>query len=199
MTVHPRDRALVVLHGHAASAGSAADLADRVDPAGSWIHLTPNGPVVESDGSRSWFTADPDRPDDISAAGRLVSSLIDAVAVDGGIAPTRIAVVGWSQGGAATLAALAGPGSVRVGALVLASAFLAEGEIDYDLGRLAKVPVLVQHGRDDEVVPTFFADDLSAALRSAGVDVDDRRYAVGHARTAEADEDARRWLEARIS
>lgn len=199
MTAHPRDRALVVLHGHAGSADAAAQLADRIDPSGSWIHVTPNGPIVEPDGSRSWFTTDRDHPDDVSAAGRLVSSLIDAVAVDGNIDPRRVAVVGWSQGGAAALAALAGPASVRVGALVLASTFLAEGETDYDLGQLATVPVLVQHGSDDEVVPPFFADDLATALRSAGVEVTVARYRVGHARTVEADQDARSWLEERIS
>ena len=198
MTVHPRDRAVVVLHGHAGSAQSAAGLADGLDPSGSWIHLTPNGPVVESDGSRSWFTTDPDHPLGIAAVGHLVSSLVTALAVDGNIALRRIAVVGWSQGGAAALAALAVPGPAQIGALVLASTFLAEGRLDYDFGRLANVPVLIQHGLDDEVVPTFFADDLSATLRSAGVEVDDLRYPVGHARTTEADDDARGWLEARI-
>ena len=198
MTAHRRDRALVVLHGHAASAEAAAQLADRIDPSGSWIHLTPNGPIVEPDGSRSWFTTDFGRPDDIVAAGLLVSSLLDALAVDGNMNPGRVAVVGWSQGGAAALAALAAPPSVQVGALVLASTFLAEGDLDYELGQLATVPVLVQHGREDEVVPAFFADDLSTALRSAGVEVTDARYPVGHARTVEADDDARSWLEERI-
>ena len=187
---HPRG-ALVVLHGHAGSASTAGDLARAIDPSGRWHHVLPEGPWLVDVESRSWFES----PIDHASAGRIVSTLITGLIEDGGFDPREIVVVGWSQGGAAALAALAVPGGPSVGSLILCSSFLAEGSIDYDFGALAGAPVLIQHGRVDEVVPAFFADDLVASLRAAGVEVTDERYDIGHERSGEADAAVSCWLD----
>lgn len=182
--------ALIVLHGHAGSARSAGELAQAIDPAGDWYHVLPEGPWLVDAESRSWFES----PVDHGAAGRIVATLIRGLVEDGGFAHRDLAVVGWSQGGAAALAALAVPGAPAVGSLTLCSAFLAEGSLDYDFTALVDVPVLIQHGSHDEVVPAFFADDLAVVLRSAGVDVTDERYEMGHERSPAADVAATAWL-----
>ena len=68
--------------------------------------------------------------------------------------------------------------------LAVVSGFVAEQPgVDQDLGRLAGLPVFVQHGRDDDVVPAFFAEDLVTALDAAGADVVTDWRDMGHERT----------------
>lgn len=182
--------ALIVLHGHGGSSSAAAELARAIDPTGARHHLVPDAPWLLDADSRSWFEA----PADHATAGRVVAMLVRGLVEDGGMDPRDIAVVGWSQGGAAALAGLAVTGAPKVGALVLCSAFLADGSLEYDFDALDGVPVLIQHGRDDDVVPVWFADDLATLLRSSGVEVTDQRFAVGHERGPDADADVAAWL-----
>jgi len=192
------DRYLVTLHGHGGSAELAADWAARLDPTASWHHITPQGPVVETTGGHAWFVDHAGSPHGVTAAGRVIASLLSGLVEDAGVDPGRIAVAGWSQGAAAALAALTTTRTHRVGALLVASGFLAEGDAEYDLASLAGLPVLLQHGVHDEVVPAFFAADLAASLTAAGAVVSQQRFELGHERSPEADAAAQDWLESVI-
>ena len=74
------------------------------------------------------------------------------------------------------------------------SGFLAEARgLEYDWAR-ANPPVLVQHGRLDEVVPVDLGRDTAAALEMHGVPTTYRQYEMGHQTTLESLADARDWL-----
>jgi len=176
---------LVVLHGYSSGPGSAAGLADAVDPHQERHHLCPAGPS-EVSGGHAWF--DPSlvgRPGVLGAAVRTVSATLAAAGEV--VAGNRPVVIGWSQGGAAVLGALGHPTTPRVSALVLAGAFVADDpDHEFDPSALAGVPVLSLHGTDDEVVPVEFADDLVTLLSAAGVAVQTWRGPAGHGLPADA-------------
>lgn len=174
---------MTVLHGHGSNAATAGALADRLDPLGRFDHVTPNGPVTIGPDSYAWFDGDT-----ASGLAQAAAGLSDGVA--GSV------LVGWSQGGAAALATVAVSGAPSIEALILVSGFLIDAPgVEYDLSVLAGVPILVQHGRQDEVVPSFFAEDLAQSLIDAGALVDLLLYDdVGHLLASAADHDAGSWL-----
>ncbi len=181
---------LLVLHGHGEDAAQADALARQLDPDDVWHHVAPDGPLSLGQGGRSWFS---DSPGTLLGAAQVVGAVIESLRAAGG---TPLVVVAVSQGGASALAALAGRAQAPgVDGLACLSGFLAEAtDLDYDLGRLASTCVLIQHGDHDDVVPPFFAADLATALAAAGVEVALQRFAMGHERTAQSLEAARRWL-----
>ena len=183
-----------MLHGHASDAAQAATFASELDPAGRFHHVTAAGPIGLGDGTFAWFD---DTPGSLARCGSVVRSLLCGLSHD---QPAPVVVVGYSQGGAAALAAMVeavadpAPG---IAALAVVSGFLAEDtQVGIDLGRLHGLPVLVQHGEADEVVPAFLAEDLVGALRAAGVDAALDLRPLGHERDAGSVEALRGWLEA---
>ena len=118
-----------------------------------------------------------------------------------GIAPERVLLAGFSQGGAVTLAA----GLARawpLAGLVALSTYLpmAPAQARAALRREALAqPVFMAHGQSDPVVP-YAAGKLSAqALQELGFDVQWRRYPMQHAVCAEEVRDLGDWMGARFS
>jgi len=202
---------LVGLHGYDSSAKAAEELLDDIDPTRSMRHVCPSGPVRLDGGSRAWFdpvTADAGSEPGTSqrssakapagslpAAADQISELIWAMSYDVGIETAAISVVGWSQGAASAMAALAVADAPTVGRLVIWGGFLVDSpRVAYQLAQLRSTKVLVIHGADDDVVPSFFAEDLCNSLVDSGVDAEFRTVQAGHHRTPEADAVVRNWL-----
>lgn len=179
----------MVLHGHASDAPAAADLAEQLDPRGRWHHVAPEGPIPLAGGGRAWFDDDP-------GSVRSTRDLLGGMVVDlGALGGMRL--FGRSQGAAAGLLSFAGLDLPPPSAVVLSSGFLMESPgVPVDLTRLRGVPVLIQHGRDDDVVPSFFATDLATALEAAGAQVDLRLDDGDHGLTPARLAQARDWLAA---
>jgi predicted esterase len=160
-------------------------LAAAVDPTDAFVHVAPEGPIDLGGGDFAWFD---DEPGSLAACRHVVRALFDGLAADGG--GGRMVVIGYSQGAAAAVAALTDPGAGPIDGIVglaVLSGFVAESAgVEQDLGCLAGVPVLVQHGRDDDVVPQFFAEDLATALVAAGAQVTTDWRAMAHERTADS-------------
>ncbi len=117
-----------------------------------------------------------------------------------GIAPERLLLAGFSQGGAIALSAalrrtrpLAGvialstylPGMARAGS------HLAEGA--------AAQPVFMAHGTADPVVPMIHAETSAQALRQMGFNVDWHRYPMGHQVCADEIRDLADWMSLRFA
>jgi dienelactone hydrolase len=113
--------------------------------------------------------------------------------------PHRLTLVGWSLGGAAaaglTLRA-AQHGAVLVRTVCLAGAFMVPdplsgtrpAELLDEAGRSA--PMLLLHGRADDVVPPSASHEFASALRSAGRPVDVTELDADHGNIAGARYDA---------
>ncbi|HVI58621.1 MAG TPA: alpha/beta fold hydrolase [Luteimonas sp.] len=117
-----------------------------------------------------------------------------------GVPASRIFLVGFSQGGAITLAAglrrvepLAGlvALSTYVPAAHRAAAALAAGA--------TAQPVFMAHGTQDPVVPFRAGEQSQALLRELGFAVDWHAYAMPHSVCLEEIRDLGDWLEARLA
>jgi phospholipase/carboxylesterase len=112
-----------------------------------------------------------------------------------GIAPDRIVLAGFSQGGAVALhAGLRTP--QRLGGLIALSTYL---PLSSKLGEAhpanAAVPVFMAHGTWDNVVPHAVGAGSRDVLRSHGYDVEWHDYPVAHGVCADEVAHVRAWLQ----
>lgn len=108
--------------------------------------------------------------------------------------PSRVAVLGFSQGGVVAYAiALAAPARFR--ALAALSSWLpddlARALPAADRGGLA---TLVQHGTNDDVIAVARGRSSAETLRALGVRVEAREYAMAHEVNARSIADLSAWL-----
>ena len=116
-----------------------------------------------------------------------------------GVPPSRLVLVGFSQGGAIALAAglrreagLAGIAALST-YLPLVTSTAAEATA---AGKAT--PVFMAHGRHDPVVPASLGERSREALRHLGLAVEWRDYPMPHSVCAEEVRDLGDWLETRF-
>ena len=118
-----------------------------------------------------------------------------------GIAPERVLLAGFSQGGAITLAAGIARAQPLAG-LVALSTYLpmtpAQAEAALQPAA-ASQPVFMAHGQFDPVVPFAGGEMSAAALQRFGFDVQWHRYPMQHAVCAEEISDLGDWMTARFA
>jgi phospholipase/carboxylesterase len=119
--------------------------------------------------------------------------------IDRGIAPRRIVVAGFSQGGAIALQlALRFP--QRLAGLIALSTYLLLGHRLEDEAHEANrgLPVFFGHGAHDPMVPLPLGEMAAGRLRAMGYDVEFHSYAMPHAVCPEEVIDLAGWLRARF-
>jgi len=132
--------------------------------------------------------------DGIRASQALAEALI-ARERERGIAPHRIVLAGFSQGGAIALHAGLRHAQPLAGILALSTYLpLADtlGDEASDANR--SVPVFMAHGRSDEVIPISRAQQSRTLLEQAGYRVLWREYAMPHSVCGEEIADIAEWL-----
>ena len=158
--------------------------------------LVPAGPVRHDDGSHSWWEVNMQRrqaelavgPIDLARrapAGRAAAREALARSVDSLSATLRpgepLIVAGFSQGAMLALDYLLQSGDRRIAALVLLSASrIATQEWQPHLHRLAGLPVLLAHGRQDTHLSFAAGEALRALLTGAGAQVQWLAFEGGH-------------------
>jgi len=99
--------------------------------------------------------------------------------INKGIKPEHIVLAGFSQGGAVAIqAALSSPH--RLAGLAVLSSYLAIPEVFKRPANAAKVPVLIQHGNQDEVVPLALGERAATEFRHHGFNVQWQTFNMGH-------------------
>jgi len=174
----------------------------------------PVRPVTINNGvaMRAWYdivSLDADRMADRADEAGVNQSVAQVEALvareaERGIAPDRIVLAGFSQGGAVALAATLRRSQPLAGLvalstyLPLSTAVLAG--LDASVPAAARTqPVFMAHGQFDPVVP-FAAGEASAArLRALGFGVDWHAYPMAHQVCAEQIRDLGDWLAQRFS
>jgi predicted esterase len=183
---------LFVLHGHDSNEESALHLAANLDPRQQFEWHCPLGEVHLQDGGLAWF--DPVQPLQVKHSAQQLREKIRAANET-----ARTIVVGWSQGAAVALAALAAEldtAPPHVERLVILSGFLFEHpHLEYDLHALAETNILVVHGTEDEVVSAVLVDGLVETLRASGARVSLRWIrGAGHQLGKQTIEEVAGWL-----
>jgi phospholipase/carboxylesterase len=163
--------------------------------------VTINGGAV----MRAWYdvlTLEGVRQEDetgIRESARRVDGLI-AAEVARGVAPARVILAGFSQGGAMTVH-VGLRHTARLGGLLVLSAYL-------PLARAAAAeaspsgrgtPVFLAHGTQDPLIPLARARMAREALVALGCPVEYREYPIGHTVSDAEIRDLAGWLARRIA
>ncbi|KAL1894618.1 hypothetical protein Cpir12675_003607 [Ceratocystis pirilliformis] len=127
-----------------------------------------------------------------------LSGLIKAE-IDAGIAPERIILGGFSQGGAVAL--LTGlTGEHKLGGIVALSCWLLlSGKFKELLkDELADTPIFMAHGNEDPLVIPQFNDMSRQKLQELGVKLDYHSYPMGHTACVEEIEEVSQFMEKQL-
>jgi len=112
-----------------------------------------------------------------------------------GIAPERLLLAGFSQGGAIALSA-ALRRSVPLAGVIALSTYLpgAEGAQRHLDAAATRQPVFMAHGIGDPVIPLVHAERSAQALQAMGFPVEWHRYPMAHQVCAEEIRDLGDWM-----
>jgi thioredoxin 1 len=187
-------RLLLLIHGRGADERDLEGLLPHLDPDGQFITVLPRAPH-ESPPGYTWFE---DRSRDFAPAVDAVDDLLDAMCDEHGMQRFEAIVAGFSQGAALSLglALRRGLRPRPLGVLAM-SGWLMDGEgIEYDWEAAGGVPVFMQHGSADPLVPVRTARQSARTLVEHGVPTLYGEYPMGHQVALESMQDARQWLNA---
>ena len=172
--------------------GVGANGRDLIDLATPWAQALPEVAFVAPDGpqpcdmaphGRQWFSLQDRTPALLEAGARRATPALDATVAAElarlGLADDRVALVGFSQGAMMVLHAGLRRTPPPLAILAYSGALLDSPALGSELS--GRPPVLLVHGRDDQVVPFARGPAAEAALRRVGVPVtSDWRPGVGH-------------------
>ncbi len=185
--------ALILFHGRGADEDDLYSLLDILDPERRLLGVTPRGPLALPPGGAHWYVVrqigHPDAQTFVEMY-RRVSTWLDALAQDTGIAPERTVLGGFSQGAVMSYALGLGSDRPRPAAILALSGFIptvpGAGFIPtvpgfvLDLDRLLP-PIAIGHGTHDPIITVDFARRAREVLTRAGADVLYRESPILHA------------------
>lgn len=180
----PADKLLIGLHGWGANAEDLAMLADYL-PLTGYHMVFPDAPFPHpyNPVGRMWYSFPPDydfqTPHDFAQQMDLQASRLQlrewftALSQEIGIPLQKTVLIGFSQGGAMALDV--GLQLPFAGVVVLSGYLHSAPAPHQDLG-----PILVVHGRLDQVVPIQKAQETKDALNTLPVNASFREFDMGH-------------------
>lgn len=199
--IGPADAALtcVLLHGFGAPGDDLVPLADELGVANVRF-VFPAAPL-ELGGlygdSRAWWLLDLAKLERELAAGTprdrrteipeglpqvrdQVSRLLDQLCARFSIPPEQLVLGGFSQGAMLSLDVALHRATKPAALLLMSGTLLAESEWGPRMASLAKLPVVLSHGRTDGILPFSIAEVLRDKLREAGAVVEWVPFVGGH-------------------
>jgi phospholipase/carboxylesterase len=112
-----------------------------------------------------------------------------------GIAPARLVLAGFSQGGAIALHTGLRHAERLAGIMALSTYLPLAPTLATEASAANRdVPIFMAHGRDDSLIPVERAITSREALRTAGYKIEWHDYATEHAVSSEEIEDIAGWL-----
>jgi thioredoxin 1 len=186
-------RLLLLVHGYGADERDLGALLPYLDPDGSFVVAMPRGPLAApGTPGFAWYEfgdVDAGLP---TALGEL-DLYVDEVCSEHGLQRDEAVFGGFSQGAGLALGLSILPGDQARPIAVLA---MSPALPPVEVADAAKdIPVLVQHGTDDPLIPVQRSRDLARQLRAQGVPTVYREYPMGHQVALEGLREARAWLE----
>ncbi len=196
------DRLLVLIHGYGADQYDLAPLAPHIDPGGLFFTICPRGPHSVMGFGAGWY----ERTDDgtIDPAMFLgsvdaIDATIDKACAEHGFDRSRAVIIGFSQGGAMTLASgLRVAGATRPVAIACLSGMIQQVEgLSYGFDEPDLPDILVHHGTLDPLVTIDRGHAIRDTLSGHGVDHVYREYPMQHEISPQSVYDLRDWLASR--
>jgi len=185
------DRAVIWLHGLGASGhdfepvvpqlGLADDMAVRfIFPHAPKRAVTVNGGMLMP----AWYDIlemSLERKVDIAQIEESSEQIQDLIGreIERGVAPEHIVIAGFSQGGAVAYH-VALSYSERLAGLMALSTYLASNDdINYSTAN-KDIPILIEHGTHDPVVPVILGEQAQQLLSNNGYNVQYNTYPMAH-------------------
>jgi thioredoxin 1 len=191
-------RLLLLVHGYGADEVDLGGVLPYLDPDGTLAVVLPRGPLpAPGTPGYMWYemsgTAEDAAAQFESALGEL-DALVDAQCAELGFDRSQAIFAGFSQGGGLALALglfTFKPDVVHPAGIIGMSPVAMTGPLDEGARR---VPVLVQHGTNDPLIPVQRSRDLARDLRTAEIPTVYREYPMEHQVSLDSLRDAREWL-----
>lgn len=148
----------------------------------------------------AWFdlySFDFDAPEDETGLKRSRAAVEQLIAREEsrGIPSNRIVLAGFSQGGAVAVYTAIRCARPLAGAMLLSTWLPLARTLAAEASPANRgAPVLIAHGRQDDMVPIAFARASRDALRAAGYAVEWREYDIPHTVSSEEIDDIGDWL-----
>jgi phospholipase/carboxylesterase len=183
----PNDVALplvIVIHGRGADANDLADLAPMVDD--GYRFIFPNAPkkfepMPGYSFGYSWFDGWPPEGDSIVSSREKLLALVDDLVARYPTPDGKIVVAGFSQGGMMAIDVGFRTRQNVAGIVCMSGAIYEAGQPP-----LRKLPVLIVHGTEDDMIPLWGAQRTRLVLEENGVEAEYHEFPMGHQVTAES-------------
>ncbi len=187
--VHAPDACVIWLHGLGADGHDFEPIVPelRLDPGFSIRFVFPHAPMMpvtinQGFVMRAWYDissadigADPDEKG-IRASAKLVDELVEAE-ISNGIAPERIVLAGFSQGGAIVLQAGLRHNKRFAGIMAMSTYLPLADSLESEKSEAnADIPILLAHGSADPVIPVNMAYRSLKQLEQEGYSVEWHEY-----------------------
>jgi phospholipase/carboxylesterase len=200
----PRPPLLLLLHGVGRHEGDLFRFAPQLDP--RFLVLSLRAPLTREPGSYAWFIvehtpAGPRIDPDQLAASRATLATFIAQAVNGYDAdPQRVYLLGFSQGAIMSMTLALTEPRLLAGVVAIAGRIPSE-VLSWTVPpeQTAGLPLLLEHGRLDQVLSIDWAHHAQAVLQRQRVALTYREYDAPHTITQNMLTDAIRWLDERLN
>ena len=193
-------RLLLLLHGYGADERDLGALVPYLDPDGVFAVVLPRAPLAApGTPGFAWYEFGRSGPEvDPAYADALaqLDELVDEQCTELGLARSEAIFSGFSQGaGLAAGVGLLPPERVRPAGVLAMSPAVPMPVDTFAVAEDARVvPVLVQHGAHDPLIPVQRSRDLARRLRTHDVPTVYREYPMEHQVAVEGLHDAHEWL-----
>ena len=179
-------RLMLLVHGFGADERDLGGLLPYLDPEGKFCVVLPRGPeAAPGTPGFAWYSWSPQGEYDPEAFHRSLDALddlLDEACEEHGFDRAESFVAGFSQG-AGMMISLAIRRSDRprpLGVLAMSPALPGLDMFDVDWEAAAEVPMLIQHGDQDPLVPVARTRQLARVLEGNGVPIVYSEFPMGH-------------------
>jgi len=195
---------LLLLHGYGADERDLGGLLPYLDPEGRFAAVLPRGPIAApGTPGFSWFpfTAEGFDVAAFTESLEAVDALVDEQCEELGLPRGEAIFGGFSQGAGLALALglRAGEATRPAGVLAMSPFAPPREVVAFDWAAAASIPVLVQHGTEDPMIPVARVRELATELVDHGVPLVFGEYPMGHQVAMESVEQAHDWLGAVVA
>ena len=176
---------IFVLHGRGADANDLAGVAPMMGSGCRFIFPNAPEPFEPAPGFQfgyTWFDGWPAEPNSIKRSRNLLLKFIDESLERFATPPGKVILSGFSQGGMMSLDVGFRTKQKLAGIVVMSGALYEEDPPPFS----REIPVLMVHGREDDMIPVLAAHRARRILESHGVEPEYHEFPMGHYVTPES-------------